>query len=116
VGSTYSPCSLATVRYISSQPHRLVQLRRSLASERMDSVFEIPRIVLYFAEWVMNVVVWGGTADKLTRGGLCYFGREATCGAVIFFGVVSWIILTACVVLHIVSVQFGAFFRTIFRE
>eukprot|EP00171_Calliarthron_tuberculosum_P011862 IDg11862t1 len=50
--------------------------------------------VLYGVAWFLGVVVWGGTADKLDVGGKCYFGKGSSCGAIVFFGLISWLALS----------------------
>lgn len=110
-------------------------------------VLEVSRIVLYIAEWLMSVVVWGATgkqyhfhlckpstklstvlrktesnsntfpglfralghsthlfaADKLDNNGYCYFGKQTTCGAIVFFGVISTLTLSAVIANHVFS-------------
>lgn len=69
-------------------------------------MLEIARIVLYIAEWLMAVIVWGGTADKLDNGGVCYFGKQVTCSAIVFFGVVAWLALNFFIFRHILGEYF----------
>lgn len=65
---------------------------------------EITRLILYGVEWLMATIVWGATVDQLRSYGpakSCYFGRGANCGAVIFFGVVAWLVLSFVIVKHL---------------
>lgn len=43
-------------------------------------------------------------ADRLDRSGNCYFGKSSNCGAIIFFGVVAWIVLTGIIIYRMSSI------------
>ena len=66
-------------------------------------MFDIVRALLYIAEWVMCIIVWGGTSDRLESAGFCYFGKQSMCGAIIFFGVISWLALTAVIIARLLD-------------
>lgn len=57
--------------------------------------------VTYVVGWLLGVVVWGGTADKLDAGGQCYFGKSSSCGAIVFFGLVAWLALSFLLLMRI---------------
>lgn len=64
---------------------------------------EITRLVFYSVEWVISVIVWGATIDKLTNYGtekVCYFGRGSNCGAMIFFSVAITMALSGLFLAH----------------
>jgi MFS family permease len=72
------------------------------------SPLEVARLVLYAVEWIISIIVWGTTADKLTSFGVgtvkaCYFGNGSNCGAIMFFGVVATLILTGLIIAHCTS-------------
>lgn len=57
--------------------------------------------VVYTTGWFLGVIVWGGTADKLNPGGVCFFGKHSTCTAIVFFGVIAWLVLTLALIWRI---------------
>lgn len=69
---------------------------------------EYARYGLYGLEWIMSVIVWGATSDKLLNYGSdesrgCYFGRGSNCGAIMFFGIMITLVLTGVIVAHVLG-------------
>ena len=46
--------------------------------------------------------------DRLDGHDFCYFGRSSNCGAIVFFGVVAWIVLSLIVIYRICCLHVDA--------
>lgn len=100
--------NLAFSRYLTGTTRKVFSreniLGKMIAGLDGPGPLEITRLVLYGIEWLMATIIWGATTDQLRSFGeqkSCYFGRGSNCGAVIFFGVVAWLVLSAVIVKHL---------------
>lgn len=77
----------------------LQNFSRVCEKESNANNFFAPLPALFLCAWVDSTHLF--VADKLDYSGYCYFGKQTTCGAIIFFGVISTLTLSAVIVNHV---------------